>query len=98
MLRVNRRQLIVATLCFCLAVTPIASAQTSDQSQASQATADFKFTKVDLELLEQVNLLDRRFERDGLVLDDDATNNYLRKIGEILVPRDLNLEHVLGKF
>jgi len=59
---------------------------------------DFKFTTVDLDLLEQVNLLDKRFERDGLVLGDDATNAYLNRIGEVLLPRGLNLEHVLWKF
>ena len=63
-----------------------------------EATVDFKFGKVDLELLEQVNLLDRRFERDGLVLEDDATNAYLKRIGEVLVPRDLKLENIVWKF
>lgn len=51
-----------------------------------------------MELLEQVNLLDRRFEREGLVLDDEAINAYLERIGDVLVPRGLHLEHVVWKF
>jgi predicted Zn-dependent protease len=66
--------------------------------RAPQPIEEFKFTKVDLELLDQVNLLDRRFEREGLVLEDDATNNYLKRVGDSLLPRGLNLEHVLWKF
>lgn len=113
MSRFRRRQIIVATLCFCLttpiwaALPPAAAPQPASVAQgasqlpgASQPAAnqEFKFGKVDLELLEQVNLLDRRFERDGLVLEDEATNAYLKRVGEVLLPRGLNLEHVLWKF
>src|SRR6266545_1745696 len=101
----SRRQIIVATLCFCLAVPvgmPASVARLPQQSPpATPPTGpkeDFKFTTVDLDLLEQVNLLDKRFERDGLVLEDDATNAYLKRIGDVLVPRGLNLEHVVWKF
>lgn len=109
----NGPRLLVALLCFCL-TTPINStsfaavkprsaplpqkaSQTPSNSQAA-ANEEFKFGKVDLELLEQVNLLDRRFEREGLVLEDDATVAYLKRIGEVLVPRDLKLENVSWKF
>jgi len=101
----GRRQIIVATLCFCLAVPvviPVSAARLPQQSPAATPPAgpreEFIFTKVDLDLLEQVNLVDRRFERDGLVLEDDATNAYLNRIGQVLLPRGLNLEHVLWKF
>jgi len=101
----GRRQIIVATLCFCLAVPfvmPVSAARLPQQSPSATPPTDpkeeFKFTKVDLDLLEQVNLLDKRFERDGLVLEDDATNAYLNRIGKVLLPRGLNLEHVLWKF
>lgn len=70
----------------------------NDSSQKSVTKDDFKFGKVDLELLEQVNLLDSRFERDGLVLIDEATNRYLARIGKTLVPRGLELENVEWKF
>jgi len=106
----SRRQIIVATLCLCLvasvcgwpAITSRAirlkQQEAPQNSPAPQPIEDFKFTKVDLELLDQVNLVDRRFERDGLVLEDEATNAYLKRVGEVLLPRGLNLEHVLWKF
>lgn len=106
----SRRQIIVATLCFCLLVpvcSPAAMAsrkiwvqqqEAPQPPQAKQPIEEFKFTKVDLELLDQVNLLDRRFEREGLVLEDEATNAYMKRVGEVLLPRGLNLEHVLWKF
>src|SRR5215831_6386761 len=74
--------------------------QQSQPAQTSPATAneDFKFEKVDLELLEQVNLLDARFEREGLVLEDAAINAYLKGIGAVLVPRDRQIENVTWKF
>ena len=69
--------------------------QTSSPSAASE---NFKFGKVDLELLEQVNLLDKRFEREGLVLEADAANAYLKRIGEVLVPRNEQFENVTWRF
>lgn len=96
--------MIVATLCFCVAFGAIAPVAVSQKKTAPvEATPppvneQFKFGKVDLELLEQVNLLDRRFERDGLVLDDEAANTYLSRIGESLIPKGLVLEDVSWKF
>src|SRR5712692_9511141 len=107
------RQIIVAALCLCLSLTtsifgvpghgaspPLrtAATQTPDNSQDSASKDNFKFEKADLDLLEQVNLLDRRFERDGLILSDEATNALLRHIGESLLPRGLKLENVSWKF
>jgi beta-barrel assembly-enhancing protease len=109
----NRRQIFVALLCLCLLFSVSSPAATASQTiwaqrqdssqslqtpQTSQPIEEFKFGKVDLELLEQVNLLDRRFERDGLVLEDDATNAYLKRVGEVLLPRGLKLENVWWKF
>src|SRR5437899_1886824 len=94
----RRRQIIVATICLSLALTQISALATQDPPQSPPAKIDFKFEKVDLDLLEQVNLLDRRFERDGLVYADGPTNSYLQRVGESLVARDLKLEHVVWKF
>ena len=69
-----------------LAFTSLAPAYSAQKKQAPvEATAppvreEFKFGEVDLEVLEQVNLLDRRFEKDGLVLEDEAVNAYLSRI------------------
>ena len=108
----NFRLVIIAALVLCL-TAPIcglpavaekqepAVAQSPPQNPSgsqSPANEEFKFGKADLQLLDQVNLLDQRFEREGLVLEDAATNAYLKRIGEILVPRSLHLEHVVWKF
>lgn len=102
---------LVTLLCFCLttnsfAVSPAVPPARVFQDQTrpadkpqSPANEEFKFGKVDLELLEQVDLLDRRFEREGLVLADDATSAYLNRVGQsLLVPRGLTMEHVTWKF
>ncbi len=93
----SSRQIIVATLCFCLAL-PVPGARLTVQAPASPPKEEFKFGKADLDLLEQVNLLDKRFEREGLVFLDEPTNAYLQRIGESLLPRDRNLEHVIWQF
>src|SRR5205807_8134737 len=95
--------LLAGALCFCIAFTSLAPVAFSQKKKAPvEATPppvneEFKFGKVDLDLLEQVDLLDRRFERDGLVLEDEATNAYLDRIGKSLVPKGLTLEHEIGR-
>jgi len=59
---------------------------------------EFKFSDVDLEILEQSELLDTKLERDGLVLHDEAANAYVRRIGQSLVPKGLQLERVSWNF
>jgi predicted Zn-dependent protease len=95
---------IVVALCFCVvftSLTPVALAQKKTapvEATPPPVNADFKFGEVDIEILEQSNLLDARFERDGLVLADEATNSFLRRIGQLLTPRDLKLEKVTWRF
>lgn len=88
----------IAALCLLLAIGPVCNATAQDQPQAETATVEFKFGKDDLDLLEQVNLIDQRFEREGLVYIDEPTNAYLQRVGESLLPRGLKLEHVVWKF
>lgn len=95
--RFSIRQLIVVALCFYLAL-PVSALRLPQQSPSPAPKEEFVFTKVDLDLLEEVNLLERRLEREGLVYADTATNAYLQRIGETLLPRDQHLEHVLWKF
>ena len=98
------RSLIVLALCLSIALTsfvPVAIAQKKTapvEATPPPVREEFKFGKVDLEMLEQVNLLDRRFERDGMVLEDPATNAYLFRIGQALIPEGLTLENVSWKF
>ena len=59
---------------------------------------EFKFGNVDLEVLEQSDLLDTKLVRDGLVLHDEVANAYVRRIGQALVPKELELERVSWRF
>ena len=96
--------LIVATLCFCLVFTSACPGATAQKKTAPvEATPpptreEFKFGDVDLEILEQSNLLDTKLERDGLVLQDQAANAYVHRIGQALVPKGLELERVSWRF
>ncbi len=96
--------LTVALLCVCIAFTAMPTAALGQKNKAPIESTppplldDFKFEKVDLELLKQVDLLDRRFERDGMVFEDAATSDYLSRIGHTLIPKNLVLENVTWKF
>src|SRR5215213_9453107 len=96
--------LIVAALYFCIVSTSIAPATLAQKKTAPvEATPpplreEFKFGEVDLEVLEQADLLDVRLQRDGLVLADESANAYLRRIGQALIPRGLELERVSWNF
>src|SRR5919205_889389 len=96
--------LIVAVLSFCIVFTSLGPAALAQKKTAPvEATPpplreEFKFGEVDLEVLEQADLLDTRFERDGLVLADESANAFLRRVGQSLIPRDLGLERVSWKF
>jgi hypothetical protein len=78
--------LIVAALCFCIVFTSlfprkllsrIAQKKTAPvEATPPPVNEEFKFGEVDLEVLEQADLLDVRFERDGLVLADESANAY----------------------
>ena len=96
--------LIVAALCFCLVFTSFCPLEMAQKKTAPvEATPppireQFKFGNVDLEILEQSDLLDTKFEREGLVLHDEAANAYVRRIGQSLVPKGLELERVSWNF
>ncbi|HKC65943.1 MAG TPA: hypothetical protein VKB86_20025, partial [Pyrinomonadaceae bacterium] len=71
MRRFNKLLTILLLLSICFSFMPVAraGAQTSQTKQepAVQDEKSFKFTKTDLDLLEQMNLLDKQFEKEGLV-------------------------------
>src|SRR5262245_42116215 len=97
-------KLMIAALCFCVVFTTlphVASAQKRTapvEATPPPVNEAFKFGEVDLEILEQSELLDQRFQRDGLVLSDQAANTYLNRIGQVLVPKGLELERVNWRF
>jgi len=72
--------------------------QQAGANQEKQGKEAFAFTKVDLDLLEQANLLDQRLEKDGLVYSDAALNSYLERIGKSLLPAGEAPERVAWRF
>lgn len=73
-----------------------AATQTTAQT-TPQTTDAFKFGKVDLDLLEQVDLLDRTFEKEGLVYHEDLLEAYLDKVGHA-VTAGKQPENVVWRF
>ena len=79
--------------------TPATVAPPSSQQRLSppaKAQA-FQFTKIDLDLLRQVDAFDKVMEEKGWVYNDPDTNAYLEKLGMSLVPKDTP-EHVTWRF
>jgi predicted Zn-dependent protease len=74
-------------------------AQTVDQDSASTQTntEKFVFSKVDEELLSEINLLDERFEKQGAVYHDAGLDTYLTRVGNA-VAADKKIENVEWKF
>jgi tetratricopeptide (TPR) repeat protein len=101
MRKLNKHKVACVALCFWLALAPAAFSQKKKapaEAVPPPVNEEFNFGKVDLELLDQVDLLDRRFERDGLVLEGEAANAYLERVGNSLIPKGLTLDHVKWKF
>jgi predicted Zn-dependent protease len=71
--------------------TPPASTQTEATNEK------FAFGKVDLDLLSEINLLDERFEKEGVVYHDPALDAYLTRVGNRVVA-EKTLENVDWKF
>lgn len=64
------------------------SPEDSSRKLAEGHILPFKFTKVDLELLERVNQFDRYIEEQGWVYSDRETDEYLQKLGLSMVPEE----------
>ncbi|HEV2299345.1 MAG TPA: M48 family metalloprotease [Candidatus Acidoferrales bacterium] len=64
----------------------------------AQSQPDFKFTKIDLELLHQADQLDEYFARNGMVFEDEATQKYVESVGVSVLPAGDPPEHVTWKF
>jgi predicted Zn-dependent protease len=87
----------IAFMFFIFALVPTALSQ-NVPAQSAQKTEPFAFTNVELSLLEQCNLLDQRFEKEGLVYTDEALNAYLDQIGKSIIPPGAPPEHVQWRF
>ncbi len=64
---------------------------------AGEPAETFKFTKIDLDLLDKANQADREFERRGLVFNDPDTIAYIEEVGKKMVP-ETPLENVTWRF
>lgn len=94
---------------FILALTYSIPGQELDASSLAQNTPppeklaptrqslNFQFTKVDLDLLRQVDAFDRYMDEKGWVYNDPDTNAYLEKLGSSLVPEQTP-EYVTWRF
>lgn len=67
------------------------------QAVAAETGENFKFTKIDLEMLDKANQADREFDRRGLVFNDPDTNRYIEEIGRKMVPA-APIENVTWRF
>jgi predicted Zn-dependent protease len=78
----------------------LAAPGASTATTASRTIADdekFVFDKVDQELLNQIKLLDERFEKEGVVYHEAALDAYLSRVGTAVVA-DKKLDNVEWKF
>jgi len=73
------------------------SSATGKRLAVPRSAQEFKFTKVDLELLKQVNAFDSYMEEKGWIYNDPETTAYLEKIGLSLVPKETP-ENVTWRF
>jgi beta-barrel assembly-enhancing protease len=74
-----------------------ASQEPADKLAPPAKAQAFEFTKVDLELLRQVNAFDKYMEEKGWVYNDPETNAYLDRLGQSLVPKQTP-ENVTWRF
>jgi beta-barrel assembly-enhancing protease len=77
-----------------LALTALALAPVRADAGHDEA---LRFKDIDLKLLAEVELLDRRFERDGLVISDADLTDYVTRLGRSLTPPG-ELERVTWRF
>ncbi len=98
MIRYKNRQAILLILCVWLTSVPAAESAPRTGPAEAQPAETFKFTKPDLDLLEQVNLLDKQFEKEGLVYQDGAVSAYVERVGHSLLPAGAAPEHVAWRF
>ena len=70
----------------------------AQQPPAPPPPPAFKFTDVDLDLLEKSNELDKYMDEKGMVYSDPALTEYITALGDDLQPPGPDPEHVIWKF
>lgn len=77
-------------LLLCLCLTDLAEAQTRQEP--------LRFGDVDLEFLDQIKQLDKKFEEQGLVYREPQLNAYVDRLGRSLLKPEDQLENVVWQF
>jgi beta-barrel assembly-enhancing protease len=75
-----------------------AAAAQAQQEPATPPPSEFKFTNVDLELLEKSNELDKYMEDKGYVYTDAELTEYITALGDDVLPPGDSPEHVVWRF
>jgi predicted Zn-dependent protease len=58
----------------------------------------FTFGKVDLELLKQTQLVDQKYQKDGMTYHDEALEAYMNQVGRSMLPAGVDPERVKWSF
>jgi cytochrome c-type biogenesis protein CcmH/NrfG len=97
MLRSHMKRWHRAAVVFSIAVLVFSLQPLKAQDQETSA-ANFKFTKVDSALLDEVVEQNRQLEKKGLVFRDPGVENYVAEIGKKLLANQPPLENVEFRF
>ena len=90
-------QVVLLAISLILPSLPISARSASHAQTQSSSEEKFVFGKVDQELLDEIKLLDERFEKEGVVYHHPALDAYLNRVGTAIVA-DKKLENVEWKF
>ena len=102
----NKKSAPVILLLFSLLLSSLPVGVRAQQSPAtppqtpveqSSSSEKFDFSEVDKDLLHEINLLDERFEKEGVVYHDPGLDTYLTRVGTAVVAGK-KLENVEWKF
>src|SRR5215475_3767824 len=80
----------LSTMLLCLGLTGLAVAKSSSEP--------FHFGEVDLEFLDQIKQLDKKFEDRGLIYREPELNAYVDRVGRSLINADEQMENVVWRF
>jgi Zn-dependent protease with chaperone function len=81
---------VVPALLLCVALAGFAAAQSPQEP--------FRFGDVDLEFLDQIKRLDKKFEEQALVYREPQLNAYIDRLGRSLLKPEDQLENVVWQF
>ena len=90
-MKVLKAQLILMSLVLCIATM-------FGVERNKEKGGSFTFTKVDLSLLDQADLLDAKLEREGMVYHEGDIEAYINQVGRAMLPSGTAPERVKWEF